>query len=153
MKLLIVVHHQFDLWNVPAWFTERLSQEFPHLRITQRASYDGIEEDLRDAEIMFTISLRPEQFAATRSLRWIHAPTAAVHQLLFPELVNSDVVVTNSREVHGPVVAEHVLALDLCAGEEDPAGRGIPAEAYVGPGGDLDTRERIRAKLPGQRWV
>jgi len=111
MKLLIVVHHRFALWNVPPWFGERLSQEFPQLQITQRTSYDGIERDLREAEIIFTISLRSEQFAATRNLRWIHAPTAAVHQLLFDELVNSDVVVTNSREVHGPVVAEHVMAL------------------------------------------
>jgi phosphoglycerate dehydrogenase-like enzyme len=111
MKLLIVVHHQFDLWSVPEWFGDRLSQEFPQLEITQRTSYDGIEEDLRAAEIIFTTSLRPAQFAAARELRWIHAPSAAVHQLLFAELVNSDVLLTNSREVHGPVVAEHVMAL------------------------------------------
>ncbi len=120
MKLLIVVHHRFALWNVPPWFGERLSQEFPQLQIAQRTSYDGIEEDLRNAEIIFTISLRPEQFAATRNLRWIHAPTAAVHQLLFPELVNSDVVVTNSREVHGPVVAEHVMALIFALAKKIP---------------------------------
>src|SRR6266571_3568480 len=120
MKLLIVVHHRFALWRVPPWFGERLSQEFPRLRIAQSTSYDGIEEDLRDAEIIFTISLRPEQFAATRKLRWIHAPTAAVHQLLFTELVNSEVVVTNSREVHGPVVAEHVMALIFALAKKIP---------------------------------
>src|SRR5579864_5836805 len=114
MKLLIVVHHNFDLWNVPAWFGERLTQEFLQLQVTQRDTYEGIEEYLRDAEIIFSGSLRPEQFAAARNLRWIHAPSAAVHQLLFPELVKSAVVVTNSREVHGPVVAEHVIAL-ICA--------------------------------------
>src|ERR1035437_4390940 len=120
MKLLIVVHHRFDLWNVPAWFGQRLSEEFPQLQITQRDSYEGIKEDLRRAEIIFTISLRPEQFAAAQNLRWIHAPTAAVHQLLFAELVNSDVVVTNSREVHGPVVAEHVMALIFALAKKIP---------------------------------
>jgi phosphoglycerate dehydrogenase-like enzyme len=120
MKLLIVVHHRFDLWNVPAWFGQRLSEEFPQLQITQRDSYEGIKEDLREAEIIFTISLRPEQFAAAQNLRWIHAPTAAVHQLLFAELVNSDVVVTNSREVHGPVVAEHVMALIFALAKKIP---------------------------------
>jgi phosphoglycerate dehydrogenase-like enzyme len=120
MKLLIVVYHELDLWNVPAWFIERLSQEFPQLQITQRTSYDGIEQDICDTEIMFTISLRPEQFAVARNLRWIHAPSAAVHHLLFPELVNSDVVVTNSREVHGPVVAEHVLALIFALAKKIP---------------------------------
>ena len=120
MNVLIVVHHRFELWNVPAWFGERLAQEFPELRITQRTSYDGIEEYLRDAEVIFTISLRPEQFAAATNLRWIHAPTAAVHQLLFAELVNSNVTITNSREVHGPVVAEHVMALIFALAKKIP---------------------------------
>ena len=120
MKLLIVVHHRFDLWNVPAWFGERLAQDFPQLQIAQRNNYDGIEEDLRDAEIIFTISLRPEQFAVTRNLRWVHAPSAAVHQFLFAELAKSDVILTNSREVHGPVVAEHVMALIFALAKKIP---------------------------------
>jgi phosphoglycerate dehydrogenase-like enzyme len=99
MKVLIVVHHRFDLWKVPAWFTERLAQEFPQLQVVRRDSYEGVEEDLRGAEMLFTISLRPEQFALARNLRWIHAPSAAVHQLLFAALVESDVALTNSREV------------------------------------------------------
>jgi phosphoglycerate dehydrogenase-like enzyme len=120
MKLLMVVHHQFDLWNVPAWFVERLSQEFPQLQIVQRASYDGAEEDLRDAEILFAISLGPDQLPAAPKLRWIHAPSAAVHHLLFSELVESDVVVTNSREVHGTVVAEHVMGLIFALAKKIP---------------------------------
>src|ERR1041385_6777074 len=120
MKVLIVVHHRFDLWNVPEWFGQQLRQDFPQLKISLRDSYDGVEADLRDAEILFTISLRIEQFAAARSLRWIHAPTAAVHQFLFSELVNSDVVLTNSREVHGPVVAEHVIALIFALAKKIP---------------------------------
>src|SRR5579871_4478748 len=106
MKLLLVVHHRFDLWTVPEWFEERLQGDFPELQIRVRKDYDGVEEDLRQTEILFTTSLRPEQFAAAQRLRWIHSPSAAVHQLLFPELVNSEVLLTNSREVHGPVVAE-----------------------------------------------
>ena len=111
MKLLIVVHHRFELWQVPRWFSQELRQEFPQLEIVHLDSYDGAEEHLRQSEIVFTISLRPDQLAAATNLRWIHAPTAAVHQFLFPELVNSDVILTNSTEVHGPVVAEHVIAL------------------------------------------
>jgi phosphoglycerate dehydrogenase-like enzyme len=120
MKLLIVVHHRLDFWNVPAWFGQRLSREFSQLQITQRDNYDGVEEHLRDTEVLFTISLRREQLAAAPKLRWIHAPSAAVHQLLFPELVNSEVVVTNSREVHGPVVAEHVIALIFALAKKIP---------------------------------
>ncbi|HTS36320.1 MAG TPA: D-2-hydroxyacid dehydrogenase [Candidatus Solibacter sp.] len=120
MNLLIVIHHRFDLWNVPTWFLQRLQQEFPSVRFTHRDSYDGIERDLRDAEVIFTISLRPEQFAAAKCVKWIHAPSAAVHQFLFPDLVSSDVLLTNSREVHGPVVAEHVVALIFALAKKIP---------------------------------
>jgi len=120
MKLLIVVHHRFDLWNVPAWFEERLREDFPGLQVLVRDNYDSVHEDLQDAEVLFTISLRADQFAAAHSVRWIHAPTAAVHQFLFPELIGSDVVLTNSREVHGPVVAEHVIALMFALARKIP---------------------------------
>lgn len=120
MKLLMVVHNQLELWNVPPWFVERLSQEFPQLEIARHSTFEGIEDDLHAAEILFTVSLRPEQFAAMENLLWIHAPTAAVNQLLFAELASSDVVVTNSREVHGPAVAEHVMALIFALARKIP---------------------------------
>jgi phosphoglycerate dehydrogenase-like enzyme len=111
MKLVIVLRHPFELWNSPAWLSPRLHRDFPTVEVVQRSSYDGIEDDLRDAEVVIAWSLRPEQFKAAEKLRWIHSPAAAVHQLLFPELVNSDIILTNSSEVHGAVVAEHALAL------------------------------------------
>jgi phosphoglycerate dehydrogenase-like enzyme len=120
MKLLMVVHHRFELWNAPPWFAERLRKDFPALEFVHRKSYEGVEEYLRDAEILFTFSLRAEQFKFAQKLRWIHAPTAAVHQLLFAELVGSDVVLTNAREVHGPVVAEHVIALIFALAKKIP---------------------------------
>jgi phosphoglycerate dehydrogenase-like enzyme len=120
MKVVMVVHHRFDLWRLPPWFGERLHAQFPDLQTCQRDSYDGIEEELQEAEVVFTISLRPEQFAIAHRLRWVHAPTAAVHQFLYPELINSPVVLTNSREVHGPVVAEHVVALIFALAKKIP---------------------------------
>lgn len=120
MKLLIVVYHRLELWNVPAWFGERLAEEFPELSIVQRSSYEGVEYHLRDSEIIFTLSLRPEQFALCQKLRWIQTPTAAVHQFQFPKLIESDVVLTNSTEVHGPVVAEHVIALIFALAKKIP---------------------------------
>ena len=111
MKLVIVLRHPFELWNAPAWLSARLHRNFPTVEAVQRSSYDGIEDDLRGAEVVIAWSLRPEQFKAADKLRWIHSPAAAVHQLLFPELVNSDIILTNGSEVHGAVVAEHALGL------------------------------------------
>ena len=90
------------------------------MEIVHLTSYEGVEEQLRDSEIVLTISLPRAQFAMAKELRWIHAPAAAVHQLLIPEMVNSHVVVTNAREVHGPVVAEHVIALVFALANKIP---------------------------------
>jgi phosphoglycerate dehydrogenase-like enzyme len=110
IKVVIVLHHRFELWNAPAWLPERLQKDFPQIQLQQLTRYDGVEDALRDAEVVIAWSLRPEQFNEAKRLRWIHSPAAAVHQLMFAELVHSDVVLTNAREVHGAVVAEHVMA-------------------------------------------
>ena len=120
MKLLIVLHHRFELWNAPDWFADRLQSDFPQVQIVHFSSYDGIEPQLRDAEIIVTWSLQPEQFRVAKQLHWIHSPAAAVHQLMFPDLVQSDVILTNAREVHGPVVAEHVVALIFALAKQIP---------------------------------
>ena len=119
-KLLITTHHRLPLWVAPEWFADRLRAEFPQFQITRLTTYDGIEGELADDEVLFTQSLRPEQFQVARRLRWIHSPSAAVHQFMFPELVASDVLLTNAREVHGPGVAEHVIALLLALAKRLP---------------------------------
>lgn len=144
MKLLIVIHHRLDLWNAPRWFGEHLAQEFPVLQVVQRSSYEGIEPELREAEVIFTISLRPEQFALARKLRWIQAPTAAVHQFLFPELVESDVVLTNATEVHGPVVAEHVIAAILALAKKIPQAAVLQRQGVWGQDAMWNERPHLR---------
>ena len=120
MKLLIVLHHRFELWNAPDWLPEKLHQDFAKVDVVQLPNYDGIENQIRDADAVVAWSLRPEQIKNAKKLRWIHSPAAAVHQLLFPELINSDIVLTNARDVHGPVVAEHVIALILALAKKIP---------------------------------
>src|SRR5438045_136721 len=47
------------------------------------------------------------------SLRWVHALSAGVEPLLFPELVESDVVLTNGRGIFAPALAEWVVGAIL----------------------------------------
>jgi phosphoglycerate dehydrogenase-like enzyme len=119
-KLLILTHHRLDLWVAPAWFSHRIRELYPQLHVVALTTYDGIEDELRDTDIAFTGSIRPEQFQLARRLRWVHSPSAAVHQFLFPDFVSSDVLLTNAREVHGPVVAEHVLGLMFAMAKQIP---------------------------------
>jgi phosphoglycerate dehydrogenase-like enzyme len=65
-------------------------------------------------------SLRPEQFQQAKKLRWLHSPSTAVHHLLLPEVVKSDVILTNGRTVHGMIVAEQAMALMLALARRLP---------------------------------
>lgn len=120
MKLLIFVVHPFALWTAPTWFSDRLRKEFPQLTVVHLPDYSRVDAEIADTDIAITWSIRPEQVEAAKKLRWIHSPAAAVHTLIFPELVNSNIVITNAREVHGPVVAEHVIALIFALAKKIP---------------------------------
>ena len=53
-------------------------------------------------------------------LRWVHWAGAGVDAVLFPELVESDVILTNSRGVFDRAMAEYVLGLVLCFAKRFP---------------------------------
>lgn len=115
MKVVVVTQYHFSLWNAPQSFLDGLRREFPDIEFVYRSNYDNIDQHIEDADIIVGASLRPEQFRAAKKLRWIYSTAAAVHQLLFPELINSDVILTNASEVHGHCVAQHVIALIFAA--------------------------------------
>jgi phosphoglycerate dehydrogenase-like enzyme len=143
-KLLICVHHPFDQWNAPDWFPKRLSQEFRQVDVVHLPDYKRVDEEIGDVEIAIAWSIRPEQIAAAKKLRWIHSPAAAVHQLIFPELVNSDIILTNAREVHGPVVAEHVIALIFALAKKIPGSVRLQEKHVWGQQILWDEQPRVR---------
>jgi phosphoglycerate dehydrogenase-like enzyme len=120
VKLLIALYHRFEFWQMPGWFPEHLRREFPQLEVVHLPNYERVMEEVADADIAISWSLRGEQITAATKLRWIHSTAAAVHQLMTPELRASDIVVTNARDVHGPVVAEHAIALAFALAKRLP---------------------------------
>jgi phosphoglycerate dehydrogenase-like enzyme len=57
---------------------------------------------------------------AASALRWVHAASAGVNHVLTPDVVSSDIVVTNSRGVFDEPVAEYVLGLALALAKDLP---------------------------------
>jgi phosphoglycerate dehydrogenase-like enzyme len=113
MKLVIAIPHRFSLWDAPQWFSERLREDFPQFTVVHLAKYERLEQEIPDAEVVMARSLRPQQVRVAKKVRWIHSAAAAVHGLMIPEILNSDILVTHASAVHGPVVAEHALAMIL----------------------------------------
>ncbi|KEI43897.1 D-2-hydroxyacid dehydrogenase [Saccharopolyspora rectivirgula] len=78
---------------------------------------EQLPHTLPGAEILYAWDFRTDALTnawphATH-LRWIHAASAGVDHLLTPELVNSDITLTNSRGVFDQPIAEYVLGLIL----------------------------------------
>ncbi len=67
-------------------------------------------EAIAEAEVYFGFGISRPLFMAGRRLRWVHSATAGMGSLLFPEMVASKVLLTNSAGVHGPPIAESVVA-------------------------------------------
>jgi len=131
-NLLVLSHHRPDFWIAPLWFPERLAKEFPAFAVAQRNSYHEVEENIAEVEVLFAASLSPRQFQAAKKLRWVHSPSAAVHQFMFREFVDTDVLLTNSSQVHAPVVAEHVMAVIFALAKKIPAATRLARERLWG---------------------
>jgi glycerate dehydrogenase len=108
-KLLICVWHAFSLWNPPPEMPERIRARWPEMRVIHLPRYDRIAEELPDTNIFVGFSLRPEQFALARRLKWLHSTAAGVGQLMYPELRKSGIDVTNASGVHRIPIAEHIV--------------------------------------------
>ena len=111
LKVLIATEHPLRLYVAPEWFAPRLRNDFPSLEIVEVRKFADIDREIADTDVVYSQSLSREQFLAARRLRWIHSQAAAVHQFMYPDLINSDVILTNGRDVHAPVVAEQVMAM------------------------------------------
>ncbi|GAA4905259.1 D-2-hydroxyacid dehydrogenase [Streptomonospora salina] len=93
---------------------ERIEAD-PRLAAVRYATADQLHDVLPGADALFVWDLFSEAVQAAwpgaDSLRWVHAATAGVDNLMFDDLVGSDVVVTNSRGVFDEPIAEYVLGL------------------------------------------
>jgi phosphoglycerate dehydrogenase-like enzyme len=58
-------------------------------------------------------SLNREQFKSATRLRWIHSGGAGVDGTLYPELIDSDVLLTSAKGSVGEHLADHAMALML----------------------------------------
>ncbi len=65
------------------------------------------------AEVYMGFGIPVEVLRVGERLRWVHSGAAGVRGSLTPEMLASDVVFTNSAGIHGPPVAETVLAAIL----------------------------------------
>ena len=65
--------------------------------------------EIADADAYVGFGMARALFLQGPRLRWVHSAAAGVGSLLFQEMIESDVLLTNSAGVHAVPMAEHVL--------------------------------------------
>ncbi|MET3902984.1 D-2-hydroxyacid dehydrogenase [Paenarthrobacter sp. 4246] len=88
--------------------------ELAEVRLTKAG---GLAAAMNGADVLyqwhsFSPALR-ENWAAASTLKWVHVSAAGVSQLLFDDLITSDVAYTNSRGVLSRAIAEFALGFVL----------------------------------------
>ena len=119
-KLVICVWHPFTEWRPKPLVAEALRKRWPEMRVVHLPDYDTLPEELPDTDIFVGYSLRAKQLKDAKKLKWLHSTAAGVAQLMYPELRDSEILVTNPSGVFSVPMAEHTMGLLLALARNFP---------------------------------
>jgi D-2-hydroxyacid dehydrogenase (NADP+) len=92
-------------------FVQQIRNVSNRIEVTVASDNAAALKAADNAEVVYG-RFTKEMFSAAKKLRWVQVKSAGVDRLLFPELVNSNVVLTNAR-IHGTQIAEMIIVMML----------------------------------------
>lgn len=98
-------------------FSEVLSsspQLMNRVELIRSQSKEHLKEIIPEADFLVCFSITPENFQRARNLKWIHLAVAGVDESVFPELLQSNVIITACKGMHSQTISEHILGMILC---------------------------------------
>jgi len=111
----------------------------PNVELKTCNGDEEFRRELADAQAIYGYFTQ-QDLTAARSLRWIQWTAAGVEHILWPELVESPIVLTNMQKMYSPTISETAIGLLLTLT------RGLNQYA-------LDTRERRWKPLANLREI
>jgi len=102
MTRVLFAHRDFK------YFVPRLHERFAGLDIVTAMDLPEADASLADAAVIVATGhgFNDARLAQAAKLRWIHAMTTGTDAIVAARTLRSDVVVTNTRGIHGPQTAE-----------------------------------------------
>ncbi len=143
-------------WSMPAdsvarvrgalgdeWTVRTIEHEIDATGDGPRATPKPVLEGIADAAVYFGFGIARDAFREARRLRWVHSGAAGIGGSLFPEMLESEALLTNSAGIYAEPMADQALAMMLYFTRGlDGAVAGMRAgewrrEAIVGPSGGV----------------
>jgi phosphoglycerate dehydrogenase-like enzyme len=99
--------------DFPDVYKEKMKTYAPNLEIKACRSGEEFRREVADAHILYPQygAFYHEDFLAAKQVRWIQFPATGVEAIMFPELVEGPVVLTNMARMFSPAISETVFGL------------------------------------------
>jgi D-2-hydroxyacid dehydrogenase (NADP+) len=107
---------------------ERISKVSEKVEVQRRLDRKEILDSAKDTNVLVGWLFDKEIFNSAKELVWVHAASAGVDRFLFPEFVESPVILTNSSGIHRAPMSEVAVAFMLCFAKNLPAFMKLKAE-------------------------
>jgi phosphoglycerate dehydrogenase-like enzyme len=109
-----------SVWTIPPRYIDMLRERFPDVEFSAAWTIDEVVAGIDDIDVAFSPFVTAEAVKRARRLKWVHSSAAGVGSLLSPEMIASDVIVTNTRGAHAAAMAEHVIMMVLALARRLP---------------------------------
>src|SRR5262245_23934318 len=99
-----------------------IAPRFPALTVQTVGTVDELKANIAGADILMSFGVRLPRgiFAGTPRLKWVHAFGTGVDGIADQETLRPDVLITSTKGIHGPPVAEAALASMLALSRDLP---------------------------------
>lgn len=92
---------------------EAISEDAPsEVEIRFLSPGEALGDHVADVDIIYG-HIGAADLVKAKSLRWVQVASAGVEGMMYPAFKDSDIILTNSRRMHGSQIAEHAFALLL----------------------------------------
>lgn len=112
MRIVVSVHDP-PVWSIPPEVVDRLRLSLPADEVVDARTPEERAQAFTGADVLIATRITADEFGLAPQVRWIHTTAVGLGGLLPRPLVESNVVVTNTRGVHSESIAEHAIALAL----------------------------------------
>jgi phosphoglycerate dehydrogenase-like enzyme len=100
-------------FDLPERYMGQIRSVSPRVNVEKCVDKRKILDAIRGVEVLYAGLFDRDIFMAADKLRWIHSQRAGIDPFLFPEFVESDILLTNARGIHRTQVSEHAMCLML----------------------------------------